>query len=340
MIKKFIKYSKNFEDIQQLKKDFFKSNLAFIKKNNKIISYLKKQQKRKYCKNCNKRLDNKVDFVSHKLGYKICKTCSHLNSIFEDNKNFHNKIYQLDKFSYSNSYKGDFIKRVENIYAPKAQFLIDFLKKKKIKNFKVLDFGCGCGHFVKALQKKRVQAKGLETNEIMIKTGKKYLNKDSLILSKNFEESLEIMKKNNYTVVSLLSVLEHLENPNKILENFKLSKNKYLYISIPLFSFSVFIEKIFQNIYPRHTAATHPHLYTYKSIKFILKKYRLKICGEWWFGSEMMDLNRSFLLSMKKNQSKNLETKFNSVFTKLINDLQKVFDRNKLSSEVHLLIGK
>ena len=99
---------------------------------------------------------------------------------------------------------------------------------------------------------------------------------------------------------------------------------------------------MFQNIYPRQLPATHPHLYTYKSIKYILKKNKLKIAAEWWFGTEMLDLYRSFKLSLMfdKKNSKVFLKKFSDLYLPNLNKLQKIIDINKQSSEVHLVIEK
>ena len=336
----YVKYSKNIDDISNLKKDFILQNDELIKKNNKLISFFKKQPLRKKCKNCGFKLRKVIDFHSHNLGYKICLCCSHLNSQFEDSASYYKRVYQKNESSYSDFYQKDYEERVKKIYIPKADFLIDYLKYKKVKITKILDFGCGSGHFVKALQKKGFDAIGVESNLNMIEFGQQNLKKNSLIHSPSYEKGLQIIKNSDCNILSLISVLEHLKEPNKIFESFKVSKSKYLFISIPLFNFSVFVENIFQNVYPRHSAITHPHIYTYKSIKYILKKHNLKISGEWWFGTEMSDLNKSFLISFSKNKSKIFLEKFNSIFTKHLNDLQKSLDLKKMSSEVHLIIEK
>ncbi len=333
------KFSKKSKDISKIKIDFLKNNEKLSKNNLKIIKFLKKQPLRKKCKNCNFKLENKIDFSSHGMGYKICYKCSHLNSNNSDGNNFHEKIYNDNNFAYENNYLKNFNLRVKNIYLPKVDYLIEFLKTQKTQKIKLLDFGSGCGHFVKACTLRKIPALGLESNLKMIKLGKRFVKK-SLIHSKNFENSLEIIKNGNFTVVSLIAVIEHLRNPNKIFEAFKVSKNKYLFLSIPLFSLSVFIDKVFQNVYPRHTAATHPHIYTYKSINYILKKYKLEICSEWWFGSDMIDLNRSLIASINKKSSENFLRKFRDIFSNQIDNLQSVLDKKKLSSEVHLIIKK
>jgi hypothetical protein len=334
-----LKFGKKSSDISKIKKNFLINNNSLLDSNLKIVEFLKKQSLRATCKNCGLTLPKKIDCTSHNMAYKICINCTHLNSKFNDSQEFHDKIYHNEKFSYAKNYMQDYKLRVKNIYVPKVNFITEFLKKKKTKNVKILDIGSGCGHFLKACHQKKISALGLESNLDMIKLGQKYLKKNSLVHSTSYENSLKIIKDGKYTMISLISVIEHLERPNEIFNSFKKSKNKYLFLSIPLFNFSAFLENAFQNVYPRHMAATHPHLYTYESIKYILKRYKLKICSEWWFGSDMIDLNRSLLVSFGKNKSSNFSKKFKESFSNQIDELQNVLDRKKLSSEVHLIIS-
>ena len=122
---------------------------------------------------------------------------------------------------------------------------------------------------------------------------------------------------------------------------FKHSKSKYLYLSLPLFSFSTFLEHAFQNIYPRQLGGAHTHLYTKKSIKYFVKKYRFKIIGQWWFGQDFIDLKRSLLNSFKdKETSKEFFNSFEDLFCNQIDEFQKVLDKNFISSEVHIVLRK
>tara|TARA_E500000331_G_C17190138_1_gene684477 strand:- start:54 stop:1088 length:1035 start_codon:yes stop_codon:yes gene_type:complete len=336
----FTKFTKKSSDIINIKKDFFLNNSKLLKKNLSVISFLKSQPTRMVCKNCNFLLDKKVDYKSHQMEYKICSKCSHLNSKKNDSSEFHNKIYNSNKFSYSNNYMKHFSSRVKNIYIPKVDFLLEFIKKNPVKSLSLLDIGTGSGHFVFACKKRKIKAKGVESNLGMINIGRKFLGKAHLLHVSNFAQSLKLIRNGDYTFVSLVAVLEHLENPNEIFKSFLNSKNKYLFISIPLFSFSVFVEAVFQNVYPRHTAGSHPHLYTYESIKYILKKNKLKICGEWWFGTDFLDINRSMMVSLGKKRSKKFLNKFSETFSKKIDSFQKILDNDKLSSEVHLIIKR
>ena len=167
--------------------------------------------------------------------------------------------------------------------------------------------------------------------------GSKKLNKNK-IYSINFNEIYEIIdKKSNVNVLSMIGVLEHLTDPHKIMSLFQKSKIKYLYISIPLFSLSTFIENSFSNIFPRQLSGGHTHLYTQKSLNFLSKKYKLKIIGEYWFGTDFPDLIRSL-----SNMGNILNTKIYSdelykKFSKFTDEFQAVLDKNKVCSEVHMV---
>ena len=131
-----------------------------------------------------------------------------------------------------------------------------------------------------------------------------------------------------------------MEKPNLIFKNFKSSKSKYLYFSVPLLSLTVFLEGAFNNVFPRVLSGVHTHLYTKESLNYILKKYNLKIVGEWWFGTDMPDLFRS-IISSSKIKNKNEFTRLaNKYLGQHIDELQAILDEKKICGDVHLLIKK
>ena len=135
-------------------------------------------------------------------------------------------------------------------------------------------------------------------------------------------------------------MLEHLINPHLLLKSFKEGKAKFLYISVPLFSLSVFLENSFKNVFPRQLSGGHTHLYTKDSLNKMAKKYNLKIIGEWWFGTDFPDLYRSLINTSTSLNKKIYLREINNKLFKVINELQAVLDRNKICSEVHLVLKK
>lgn len=330
---KVLKFSKSYGNILKIKKSFYDDNEIHFKNAIKINNEYKKQPLRQCCKNCGSK-KIKSFIKNFNIPYKLCSLCGHLNGAYEDTRVFAKKLYTSDDGkNYSKNYLNDFDIRVKNIYIPK----VDFLKKVIKKKINLLDLGCGAGHFVKALEQKGISATGYDTSVVLCKLGNKKLKKNK-IYPINFERIYEIVENHSkFNTLSLIGVLEHLTEPHKLLNSFKKSKIKYLYISVPLFSLSSFLENSFPNVYPRQLSGGHTHLYTEKSLNYLAKKYKLKIIGEYWFGTDFPDLMRSLIntgnIMNKKIYTKELYEKF----SKFIDDLQFVLDKNKVCSQVHMV---
>ena len=172
-----------------------------------------------------------------------------------ETKDFFNKLYISGSGSKNieKNYKQNFNQRVKNVYNDKVLFLKKVLKKK----INILDIGPGAGHFLKALENHKINAIGIEPNKLMCKIGKNYLKKNKLFNKNLTELEKTVLNNTEANCVSAIGVLEHL-----ILKKAFKIKIKYLYLSLPLFSFTSLIEN-FQNVYPRHLSGGHTHLYTF-----------------------------------------------------------------------------
>ena len=335
--KKLVKFSKSYNDIFSIKKSLYKENtkrLKFILKSNKS---LKNEGLRKFCKNCGYKSSPK--FLSQfGMNYALCKKCNHLNAINYDSPKFLHKLYSANKgknYDHDKDYNY-FFQRVKNIHLPKVDFLRQAIKSK----IKVLDIGAGSGQFLKALELRKIKGIGYEPSKSFVKVGKKILKKNKLIhldMNKTFHTILNDKESN---VLSLICVLVHLEEPNAMIEAFKKSNLKYIFFSIPIFSLSVFIENAFKNVAPRHLGAGHTNLYTKESLYYMAKKYNLDIIGEWWFGADFADLYRSFIHSSNTTNLNMYKSELDKNFFSVINELQNVLDRNKICSEVHVVMKK
>ena len=263
----YVKYSKSLKDIFKLKEDFFIFYIIMLKQSDDLNKYYSKQLNRKNCKNCKISI-NPTLFKSYYEKYSICMKCGHLNGMNEDTDKFNKLLYKNYKGGkFSKFYTKDYKQRVKNISVPKLEFLLKVIKKKPNK---LIDLGCGSGHFVKACEQKSIDAIGYDVNKTMVDLGNKIMKRNKIY---NFEidEIYSKVLNSSVDVVSIIGVIEHLKKPEKIFENFKKSKSKYLYIAVPLLSLSVFLEHAFQDIFPRVLGGVHNHLYTEKSLKYIIK---------------------------------------------------------------------
>jgi hypothetical protein len=143
-------------------------------------------------------------------------------------------------------------------------------------------------------------------------------------------------------VISFVGVLEHLRNPREVLGAVrKNSAIKYLFLSVPMFSPTVYFEAIFPEVFHRHLSAGHTHLYTDESINWICKEFRFQRIGEWWFGTDFVDIYRDVLVSLGRNkETEALTESWHTTFCELLDSLQLELDKRKLSSEVHIILRK
>ena len=348
-MKKIIKYGKKSSDISKIKGNLITQNENLIGWQKKLFKIYKKEKIRNKCKNCDKLIGNKI-FTKINIPYFLCKTCGHLNAKYQDTIKLAKKLYQDNGGKdYSVFYLpnkkdiNDYKLRTKNIYLPKVDFLTkSLLKEKNFYNY--IDIGCGAGHYISALKKRKINNfEGYDPSATMVNFGNKVnnLSKLNFIDMKNLKKFISKINSKKPVVISMIGTFEHIYNNIEILNCIKKNKKiKYLYLSVPCFSLSSFIELAFDNFYQRLMGPQHTHLYTEQSLKFMEKEYKLKIIAEWWFGVDILDLLRSLELNyLKKRKITNSGLKiYKKMFTnKIIDQLQSVLDKNKLSAEVHIV---
>jgi len=333
---KVVKFSKSYKNVLKLQTDYGKENLLNLKTILKINKKYSTQTRRLHCQNCLGKI-TKPFLMTFGIKYSVCNRCGHLNGYYKNTEKFIKWVYSSDEGDrYYQQLSTHFDKRVKNIYLPKAKFLKEVIKNK----INLIDIGCGGGHFVKALEIEKIKATGFEVSKSLVNLGNSKLKKNKLKKVALHDLFQIIQSENKANVVSLIGVLEHFSKPNDFFKSFLKSKIKYLYISVPLFSLTALLENVFKGVYPRHLSGDHTHLYTKKSLEYLAKKNKLKIIGEWWFGADIPDLFRSLLISSNYLNKQVYVKELNKNLYSVIDELQNVLDRNKICSEVHMILKK
>ena len=346
-------FSKSLSALANVKKDFLDRNDELLFNAAKINTLYSNQPKRLACKTCESPLSQVVDFRNHGLEYEICTTCGHLNGLYEDTPLFASSLYKDNGGkNYAGAYLEDYKERLVTIYAPKVDFLANAMRSVAVgSTWCVEDFGCGAGHFVNALSRRQIKARGFDISNQLIRLAEAAWEHDPKLAKKKppfdvVEDEASLLsklKESTAAVISLVGVLEHLIDPLGALSAFCYNKSRFLFISLPLFSMSVFIEQAFPDVFPRHLSGGHTHLYTHASIGYLCNKYGLKQRAMWHFGCDAMDLRRSLLVQCKKEGMSDKaqylleETFFNPA---LMDALQESIDRSFSASEIHMLLEK
>jgi len=343
--KKIVKYGKSSQDLISLKKVFFKNNNELLSNGRKINEFYSQQPKRLKCKNCDNDLHD-ISFSKLCVDYTICETCGHLNGMNEDTDLFCSHIYTDNKgVDYSELYnsKGveEYNKRVEDIYAPKVKFMSDALLELGLDpvELRYADFGAGSGYFVSAMKNAELNnVEGYEVSEQQVVYGNKLIGKD-LLQQINLKDTVDKIKTLEVDMVSMIGVLEHVRNPREILSAISTNqKIKYFYISVPLFSASVFFEMVFPDVMNRQLSGAHTHLYTESSLEYMANEFNFNTVASWWFGTDIVDLHRSVSVLLEKNKNtKNMASVWTELFTPIVDSLQLCLDKKHMSSEVHMI---
>ena len=337
------KYSKPFGDLNSLKTSFFDNNDGMLDMADGMADVLLMQPKRNRCKICKATLGKPL-YKSHRIGYIECEKCGHLNSECEDTDDFASRVYIEDDYSknYSAADKDSYIRRRDMIYIPKAEYLRDCLKHEGMKpeDVRILDIGAGCGYFVSAVRELGMQATGIEVSANEVDYCNE-VNEEQLLTRIGLTDSIGYIEKTDANVITAIGVLEHLVHLDENIEAIKNNTSiKYLFASVPMFSFSSCFEVAFANGYNRHTGGTHTHLFTNESVEKMAEQMGFEIAYEWRFGSDINDLYRFLMVSMQKNDNEEFSRYFSDRFVPLMDDLQAVLDRSEFSSELHFILKR
>ena len=343
-----VRYGKSYADIWRLKSDFSDRNDEYLSNMRRIADIYRMQPQRTHCKLCGHPLsiqEGTFSFHSHGIDYGICPTCGHLNGAYLETDEFSKSVYERNDYGkvYRSGESQDaYDYRTETIYLPKAQFLMEslqeFLSDEEIQRLKFLDVGAGSGYFVAAMRHLHMDAVGIEISEAQIKWGNRHLpnGKLSNVAAADIPERIRNASEN---VLSFIGVLEHIVSLQEVLDAIEQNENiRYLYFSVPMFSYSVIFESIHPKVFNRQLGGTHTHLFTNESLAWLQRKYHWKLRGAWYFGTDVADLLRMVIVESEHNGNGILVDYFKERSAAILDELQQVMDRQQFCSEVHMVV--
>lgn len=337
------KYSKPYGNLMHIKKSFYEDNDELLENQLRNIKKYKEQPLRKICKLCGEKslcIDEQNIFVSHGASYWLCDNCGHVNGMHQDTEEFSNYIYCDSNYEsvYSEKSQKEYFERVRTIYVPKIDFLLESMEYiKENEKIRVLDIGAGSGFFCAAGIEKNIDIIGVEISCDQVEYGNKMMNGEVLHLIENGKLA-DCIKETDRNTISAIGVLEHLFDLENVLNAIHENKNiKYLFLSVPMFSFTVYMEMLTEKCFHRQLGGAHNHLFTTESIEYMCKKYCFEPVSVWRFGTDIMDMYRMMRIGLRK-QGENIVKRFDERFLKCSEDLQKVIDENDFCSEIHMLV--
>ena len=338
------KYGKPIGDLMSIKQDFFTQNGKMLEMSSHQADALLRQPERKFCKICHSPIEGEPLYTSQRMSYYLCKKCGHLNSAHEDTADFEDAVYLEDSYehNYSESDKAAYLNRRDEIYIPKAQFLLECLELQGLSRnaIHLLDDGAGSGYFVSALRLFQIDARGVEISKAQVEFANK-MNGEKILTQSDSKKIISILSMTSCNVVSFIGVLEHIVNLDEVIDAIRKNQHiQYVYMSVPMFSLSCILEAANQDCYNRHAGGTHTHLFTDESLVFLAERLGFKQVSSWKFGSDIMDLYRMLCVKLENNGNGALKKYFQDRFRFLIDPLQEAIDRGEFASEIHLLLKR
>jgi SAM-dependent methyltransferase len=225
------------------------------------------------------------------VGFKICKECGFVTYDYEEEEKII-KRYNRER---------PIVNPIDLIYGNKKEKIYESICNDPIlgKNpQRVLDYGCGHGYFLNRIKQYGIKVDGYEPNPAFSSWAKN-------------EYKVNIVDKieKKYSFITMLHVLEHLQNPDKTLEMIveHLEDNGHVMISVPLM-----FDSLMESSEPitgrgignfeEYYMLNHINVFSRTSLKNLLDKCGLKIIKE-----DDIKYGYTVICEKKENRSLNLQ---------------------------------
>ncbi|HEX5170239.1 MAG TPA: class I SAM-dependent methyltransferase [Cyclobacteriaceae bacterium] len=130
---------------------------------------------------------------------------------------------------------------------------------------KLLDYGCGTGDFLRLAEKKKWKAYGVEPSSTPIH--------NSATIVKNLSD----LNIDGFDIITLWHVLEHIQNPNEVLQQLrdKINKNGTIFIAVP--NFKSLDATYYKEAWAGYDVPRHLWHFSRRSMTRLLNKNNLRV---------------------------------------------------------------
>lgn len=340
------KYHKPFGDYTAIKASFYDldANVRNVDQLRRADELYVEQPRRTGCKLCETPL-GEVVFTRQGVDYYLCSNCGQLNGAHEDTRLYCAALYvdtedgPKGESVYADADHDAFMHRMRTIYRPKADFLIEELKKAGEDPFALsyVDFGAGAGHFVAAMLDAGLErVRGYDVSKRDVESGNAMIGREVVQLIR-LDDFIEIASTVDADVATAIFMMEHSEDPVGLCA--ALARNpgvRYFLNAVPVFSPASVMQVAFPGVMPRVMGQGHTHMFSEKSLAWLYDKFDFEVLTHWWFGSDAFDLHRSIDVQLRLDpKTAGLAKIWGDMVVPALDKLQLAFDEQKRSSEVH-----
>ncbi len=223
-----------------------------------------------------------------------------------------NPYYESENYQPHQHHSHNWLNVLYNLVRNRSyRYKLSLIKKYHPKARNILDYGTATGEFLHYLSQKKIEVWGVEPNNKARKSANKLLNN-------KVKASIEEINR-NFDVISLWHVLEHLPQPDKVIEKLKtkLTPEGILIIAVPNFkSHDAQHYGSYWAAYdvPRHLWHFSPH-----AVNMLFDKYHMQVIAQ-----EPLFFD-SFYVSLLSEQNRHGNKRFlTALFNGLISNIKAV----------------
>jgi 2-polyprenyl-3-methyl-5-hydroxy-6-metoxy-1,4-benzoquinol methylase len=170
--------------------------------------------------------------------------------------------------SHRTKFYSNYIKKISSLY-----------DSDKLERLKILDFGCGYGIFLRTLINQissKIDVRGIEVDPAVCAVAASHLGNAS-VYCVDLKENAESVPHNYFDVITMLDVLEHLDDPGIYLQHLAecAKTSGYLFLSTP--NIESLNAKLYGDRWVLHGAPYHAYYFGPKSIQILLQQSGWKV---------------------------------------------------------------